>query len=129
MLLVAGTISMEAKPLQTKVYIFGISTSFTDSTTYITDIQELSPAYIDSQTKFLYDRSIYSQQLQIWVEVTKNQPNTTCAIFFSKNKSQLEQKYLKIRRKYTQDQSTRLQSLEKGEFRFTPQEWSEHETL
>lgn len=129
MLLIIGSLSTEAKPKQTKVYIFGISTSFTDSTTYITDIQTLDPAYIETATGFLYDRSIYSQQLQIWAEVVKNKPYTTCAVFFSESKSKIEKKFLQIRNKYSKDQSTKLQSLENGEFKFIPQEWTEHETL
>lgn len=118
-----------SKPKQTKVYIFGVSINFTDSTTYITDVQALEPAYIETRTGFLYDRSIYSQQLQIWVEYAKNQPNTTCTVFFSENKSQLEKKYIKVRNNYNKDQSTKLKTLNAGEFKFIPQEWTEHERL
>lgn len=118
-----------SKPKQTKIYIFGVSINFTDSTTYITDIQALEPAYIETRTGFLYDRSIYSQQLQIWVEYAKNQPNTTCTVFFSENKSQLEKKYIKVRNNYNKDQSTKLKTLNAGEFKFIPQEWTEHERL
>lgn len=119
----------EAKPKASKVYIFGISISLTDSTTYLTDIQTFDTAYIDTKTGFLYDRSIYSQQLQIWVEYAKGRPNTTCAVFFHTNKSKLEKKYVNIRKKHSKDPSTRLKSLDAGEFKFIPQEWSEHETL
>lgn len=118
-----------SKPKQTKIYIFGVSINFTDSTTYITDVQALEPAYIETRTGFLYDRSIYSQQLQIWVEYAKNQPNTTCTVFFSENKSQLEKKYIKVRNNYNKDQSTKLKTLNAGEFKFIPQEWTEHERL
>lgn len=118
-----------SKPKQTKIYIFGVSINFTDSTTYITDVQALEPAYIETRTGFLYDRSIYSQQLQIWVEHAKNQPNTTCTVFFSENKSQLEKKYIKVRNNYNKDQSTKLKTLNAGEFKFIPQEWTEHERL
>lgn len=118
-----------SEPKQTKVYIFGVSINFTDSTTYITDVQALEPAYIETRTGFLYDRSIYSQQLQIWVEYAKNQPNTTCTVFFSENKSQLEKKYIKVRNNYNKDQSTKLKTLNAGEFKFIPQEWTEHERL
>lgn len=121
--------SITAKPKQTKVYIFGVSISFTDSTTYLTDVQVLEPAYIETKTGFLYDRSIYSQQLQMWVEHAKGQPNTTCTIFFSTSKSKLEEKFIKVRNKYTKDQSTILKSLDAGEFKFIPQEWTEHERL
>lgn len=118
-----------AKPKQTKVFIFGVSINFTDSVTYLTDIQALEPAYIETKTGFLYDRSIYSQQLQIWVEYAKNKPNTTCSVFFSTNKNKLEKKYLKIRNKFNKDQSTKIKSLDAGEFKFIPQEWAEHERL
>jgi hypothetical protein len=122
-------INSEAAPKQTKVYVFGISINFTDSVTYMTDIQILEPAYIETKTGFLYDRSIYSQQLQIWIEQAKKQPYTTCTIFFSENKSKLEKKYNKIRNKFRKDQSTTVKCLEPGEFKFNILEWTEHERL
>lgn len=122
-------INSEAAPKQTKVYVFGISINFTDSVTYMTDIQILEPAYIETKTGFLYDRSIYSQQLQIWIEQAKKQPYTTCTIFFSENKSKLEKKYNKIRNKFRNDQSTTVKCLEPGEFKFNILEWTEHERL
>jgi len=128
LMLICAT-NIYSKPKQTKIYIFGVSINFTDSTTYITDVQALESAYIETRTGFLYDRSIYSQQLQIWVEYAKNQPNTTCTVFFSENKSQLEKKYIKVRNNYNKDQSTKLKTLNAGEFKFIPQEWTEHERL
>lgn len=122
-------INSEAAPKQTKVYVFGISINFTDSVTYMTDIQILEPAYIETKTGFLYDRSIYSQQLQIWIEQAKKQPYTTCTIFFSENKSKLEKEYNKIRNKFRKDQSTTVKCLEPGEFKFNILEWTEHERL
>ncbi len=118
-----------AKPKLTKVYVFGVSTNYTDSLTFMTDIQALFPAYVESKTGFLYDRSIYSQQLQIWIEQAKGHPGTTCAIFFSKSRSKLEKKFLKVQEKIRKDPSTKLRALDAGEFKFTPQEWTEHETL
>lgn len=129
MLLLICAASAEAKPKQTKIYIFGVSVNFTDSITYMTDIQTLEQAYIETKTGFLYDRSIYSQQLQIWVEVAKNQPYTTCTVFFSDSKSKLEKKFKKIQSKYYKDQSTIVKQLEAGEFKFKTIEWEEHERL
>ena len=128
-LLTVCVTGITAKPKQTKVYIFGVSINLTDSVTYLTDVQVLEPAYIETKTGFLYDRSIYTQQLQIWVEHAKGQPNTTCTIFFSTNRSKLEEKFIKVRNKYNKDQSTILKSLDAGEFKFIPQEWTEHERL
>lgn len=121
--------STTAKPKQKKIYMFGISINFIDSVTYLTDIQFLEPVYIESKTGFLYDRSIYSQQLQIWVENTKNQPNTTCTVFFSDSQAKLKKKMEKIRDKFYKDQTTILKELNVGEFKFNPIEWTEHERL
>lgn len=121
--------STTAKPKQKKIYMFGISINFIDSVTYLTDIQVLEPVYIESKTGFLYDRSIYSQQLQIWVENTKNQPNTTCTVFFSDSQAKLKKKMEKIRDKFYKDQTTILKELNVGEFKFNPIEWTEHERL
>lgn len=128
-LLALCTTDAVAKPKQAKIYVFGVSINFTDSVTYITDVQTLDPAYIDTKTGFLYDRSIYSQQLQIWIEYNMKQPNTTCTIFFSKNKSKLESKYVKVRDKIRKDDTTVLKTIDTGKFKFIPQEWSEHERL
>lgn len=128
-LLLLCAVDMQAKPKPEKVYIFGVSISFTDSVTYFTDIQILQPAYIESKNGFLYDRSIYSQQLQVWVEHAKDRPHTTCMVFFDTNRNKLEKKYVKIRNKYNKDRSTHLKSLNVGEFRFIPLEWTEHEKL
>lgn len=128
-MLMLGTAGVQAKPKREKVYIFGISINFTDSVTYITDIQALPQAYVESKNGFLYDRSIYSQQLQIWVEHAKDQPNTTCLVFFDTSRSKLEKKYIKIRNKYNKDRSTTLKSLNTGDFQFLPLEWTEHEKL
>ena len=76
-LLVVCTTDVTAKPKQTKLYIFGVSMNFTDSLTYMTDIQTLEHAYVDSKTGFMYDRSIYSQQLQIWIEYNMSDPGVS----------------------------------------------------
>ena len=48
--------------------MFGVATSFNDSTLYITEIQEISGAYIDSKTKFLVERDNYSYQLRDYLK-------------------------------------------------------------
>jgi hypothetical protein len=123
------SLSVEAKPKQTKLYVFGVSMNLTDSVTYITEVQLIDPAFVETKTGFMYDRSIYSQQLQLWVEYNKNQPASTCTIFFSEKKSKIDKKYAKVRNRYLKDQGTILRSLSVEDFQFIPQEWSEHETL
>ena len=106
-----GVQEVSAKPKQTKLYVFGVSMNLTDSVTYITEIQLIDPGFIETKTGFMYDRSIYSQQLQLWVEYNKNQPASTCTIFFSEKKSKIDKKYTKVRNKFLKDQGTIVRSL------------------
>ena len=72
---------------QTKIYIFGVATSFNDSTLYITEIQEISGAYIDSKTKFLVERDNYSYQLRDYLKGLGEQtPTATHHICYRKEK-------------------------------------------
>lgn len=117
-----------AKPRKTQVYMFGVSASFTDSIAYMTQVQLMDPVYIESKTGFLYDRSIYSQQLQIFVERYDNRPNTTCAVFFSHSKSAMLKKYAAVKAFYQSKNEVTIKELTAEAFQFTPEEWTEHET-
>ena len=44
------SVSLCAKVERTTVYMFGFSASFTDSVAYITDVQQVDSAYIDTKT-------------------------------------------------------------------------------
>lgn len=121
--------AMHAKPKKRVVYMFGVSASFTDSIAYITDVQRMDPVYIESKTGFLYDRSIYSQQLQTFMEEKMGRPHTTCTIFFSKKKRKLENKYLKVIKFHKKRNSLNIRQMETGAFKFVPEEWTEHETI
>lgn len=84
----------------TKVYMFGFAASFNDSTVCFTDIQEVDSAYIDSKTKFLYSRENYSYQLRDYLEQQSfNTP--TCVTVFALKRKDIEKKYARMRRKYT----------------------------
>ena len=78
--------SLSAKVERTTVYIFGFSASFTDSVAYITDVQQLDSAYIETKYDFLMDRVVYSDQLQTYLEAVKQMPNSTCTVFFHTKK-------------------------------------------
>lgn len=83
-----------------KVYMFGFAASFNDSTVCFTDIQEVDSAYIDSKTKFLYSRENYSYQLRDHLEEQGfNAP--TCITIFAFSRKNIEKKYARLRRRYT----------------------------
>lgn len=55
---------MFALQKQERLYVYGVATSFNDSTVYITEIQQLDSAWVDTKTGFLYSRNNYSFQLR-----------------------------------------------------------------
>lgn len=83
-----------------RVYMFGFAASFNDSTVCFTDIQEVDSAYIDSKTRFLYSRENYSYQLRDYLE--EQGVNTpTCITVFAFSRKEIEKKYARLRRRYT----------------------------
>lgn len=110
--------SLSAKVEPTAVYIFGFSASFTDSVAYITDIQRLDSAYIETKGGFLMDRVVYSDQLQTYLEAIKDMKNSTCVVFYHTKKKSLQAEYDKIRKRYGKDENVILKTMDGEPFRF-----------
>ena len=107
----------EAKPLKTNnVYIFGFSASFKDSVVYVTDIQNVPEAWVETKTKFLLGRDNYSYQMKNYLEDTKQQTHRVCMVFFALDKKKAEKKYLKLMKKYKKGYEVRY--LNATEFKF-----------
>ena len=98
MLLVASAANAVEKP--TKIYVYGFSASFNDSTVYLTDIMELDSAWIDTKTKFLYGRNSYSYQLKTYMQ-EHGVEAPTCIVSYALTRKDAEKKYVKLRSKYT----------------------------
>lgn len=90
----------EAKIKQKPVYIFGFAASFTDSVSYITDVQYLDSSFVDSKTKFLIGRNMYSVQLQQYLQKNEGCKQPVTAIYFGDKKEKLQKKQLSIRHRY-----------------------------
>ena len=102
-----------------ELYLFGVGTSFNDSTTYMSAIQCFQGDFIEKKTGFLENRAIYATQMKIYLE--QNYPGyETCAIFFSTDKKKIEKKYTKLRRRYMKDTTTHLKEIPVTEFTFNP---------
>lgn len=126
-LLLGLSFAASAKPKKTQVWMFGFSASFTDSTIYISNVQLVDPVYIETSTGFLYDRSIYSLQVENFVEEQLGKPRTTCTIFFGKNRKKIDDKFFTIRRRYLKEDGMAVKSLEG--FTFVPVDWTEHDVI
>ncbi len=118
-----------AKPKSCTVYMFGIGVSFTDSVAYLTEVHPVTPAYIESSTGFLYDRSLYALQLRNLLEEKYNLPNTTCVVFFSKSRKKMERKREKVRKGYLDTEAITVMRMPKELFTFFPEEWESHEPV
>lgn len=106
-----------------KVYAFGFAASFKDTVAYYTDIQELDSVSLTA-LGFLPQRDLYSYQLKNYLEYDLNKPDYTCMIFFSDNKSKLEQEANKVKGKYTKN-AIALQAIDPAAFKFVKPEIEE----
>ena len=101
------------------VYVFGYSTSFSDSTIVLTAVQPLRGATLEAKTKFLSGREAYSYQLQSYLE-SRNPAAQTCAVFFNKKRAKLEKKYVALRNRIKANKNVKLVELDAATFAFTP---------
>lgn len=111
------SIIANAKYTPKTIYVFGFAASFNDSTVYISDIQQLDSAYIDSKTNFLYSRENYSYQLRDYL-AAHGMKNATCITSFALKRKDAEKKYLKMRKRYLKGGNFQIKTLESSEFKF-----------
>lgn len=112
-------IAVQAKPVAAKgMYMCGISTSFTDSIMYITDVQQLD-VWVDSKTGFLEDRSNYSWQMRNHFS-EKVQERRTCIVIYAKDETKLRKKLDRIIAKAHKKNRYTVVQMKAGEFTFTP---------
>lgn len=95
LLVVAMVGAVQAKGNNGVVYIFGASFSVTDSTVYFTEIQQLDGIALEGGR--LPHRHYYSYELKDYMSYRENLPGRTSVIYFSKKRSQLEKKEMKIK--------------------------------
>ena len=94
-------IPSEAKPVKCEhLYMFGFSASFKDSIIYVTDIQDVQGAWVDSKSKFLKNRDQYSSQLREHLGEQHKQPERICLVLFATEKKKAEKLYVKLMKKY-----------------------------
>jgi len=109
------------KDLKTGAYLFGLSYSFSDSLVHITNIQYVDSAQVD-KSHFLVKRAMYSYQLQNFLGQNKSLEHRTCVIFFSTKKKEIEKKYQKMHKQFSDTLTHQLVELPIGKFKFTKPE-------
>ena len=118
----ASTVSITAKggeELAQKMYVFGVSTSFNDSTVFFTEIMELEGAWVESKTGFIVSRDNYSYQLRDHL-ASKGYPKRTCIFISGKNLKDVTKKYDKLKSRYVKKGGSDILLIDKSEFMFKP---------
>lgn len=115
--LVLASLTTFAANKPAKVYMFGFAASFNDSTVCFTNIQEVDSAYIDSKTKFLYSRENYSYQLRDYLE-QQSFDSPTCITVFAFSRKDIEKKYARMRRRYTDNGKYIVKEVSSPDFKY-----------
>lgn len=101
LVLAAMSTTAEAKMVCTEhMYMFGLAASFSDSTLYLTDIQDVVGAWYDTKDRALLARDSYSTQLKEYLSDKMGQPNRVCLVIFATTLKKAEKKYMKLKKKY-----------------------------
>ena len=100
-----------------RVYLYGVSVDFNDSTVYITDVQYLDSVEINKDGS-LRNYSHYSLQFKVYLEGTLGEDNQTCAVIYSDNKKKLDKRFVKLRKRYLADKDKVLRKIGAEAFTF-----------
>ena len=105
-----------------RVYVFGFAASFTDSVACQTTVQRLDSAWID-RYGFLIDRSLYSVQLQSYMEQQEGVKNPVCSFFFHKKQRKIKRLWAKVNKRYNAAQELIFHEVPLEKFQFTHEEF------
>ena len=97
------SLTLQAKNEMRKAYIFGVATSFNDSTVYITDIQEVDSAWFTSKNKFLISRENYSYQLRDYL-AKLGEEHRICMVEYAFDKKSADKAWNKLYNRYAHNQ-------------------------
>lgn len=104
------------KKVETEVYVWGVSLSFSDSIVYFTEIQRVDGAVVED--KILPNRHLYSYELKDYMSFEEGKPGRTSFIYFANKRAKLEKKEAKIKKRLTERQGKTVRYLG-DKFKFT----------
>lgn len=101
LLMATAGVSAKKKSQVQKIYIFGLSASFTDTIVHFTNIQEVDSAWMSKSKNMLRGREQYSYQLRDYLSDQLLMPHRTCIVVYDTKRKKLEKKYTKMQRIYS----------------------------
>lgn len=101
----------------TRVYVFGVAQSFTDSVCFMSSIQAMDSVLLDNNG-LLIDRGVYSAQFGEYLKETTGVPGLMLSLFFETSRRKLEILYLRVRSRYMSRGYRDINELPESAFRF-----------
>ncbi|WP_155941814.1 hypothetical protein [Prevotella sp. AGR2160] len=121
--LVLSTPAASARDVMKKIYMYGFSASFNDSTVYVSDVMPVDSAWFDSKTNFLRGRDQYSDQLRNYFK-QKGMPFRTCVVEYAATKEAAEKMRTSMMTRYSnlneKQQKKNKKRAKRGENEVTP---------
>ncbi len=99
------------------VYVFGVATSFNDSTAYVTAVQKLDSVELASKTGLLAHKNEYSYQLKDYM-ARQGQSHSTCVTVNASSLKQLEKINAKMRLKFAKKDKLIVKDIPESEFHY-----------
>ena len=109
------------EPKMQRLYMFGFGALLTDSVACQTQVQAVDSAWLDAHS-MLVDRSLYSIQLQFYLEQKESVKNAICTVYFGKNERKVRKLWAKLKQRYDADPVVKLRQLG-NEFRFKAEQY------
>ena len=121
-LLACGLFLMTAAPASAQQYDKEpcYAASFADSTVYFTEIQQIADASLTKHSSLLFGREQYANQLRDYLQGT-GFASPTCVVSFSIKKKAIENKYLKLKKRYSKNGNYVIKYLAPQDFAFKVQ--------
>lgn len=93
---------------QTKTWGFSVTQCLTDTTIYLSAVQEVEGVTYAPKTGFANERASLARQLELAVAASGLIPHPTTALVLLPSKDKAEKKYIKLRRRFRELPHTKL---------------------
>lgn len=100
-----------------KAYVFGVATSFNDSTAYFTAIQELDSVSMVGKTHILANKQEYSYQLREYMG-GRGLSHATCITVNAADRKALQKTYNAMKQRYTKKDKLFIKDIPAADFRY-----------
>ncbi|MBF0953622.1 MAG: hypothetical protein HXK18_08910, partial [Alloprevotella tannerae] len=100
-------------------YLFGVAINFSDSTVYISPIQQLAELTYDQKTGFLENRAEYSKQFSDFI-ADNYYVLAISSVFFAHTRKEITHSYERIMRLYKKTRPEKIKEISLSDFSYKP---------